>query len=51
MVEFVPTALAALAALLVGVALWAMTAGNLQVAGLCFLSASLVIYLRETRFA
>ncbi|MFC7165313.1 hypothetical protein [Halospeciosus flavus] len=34
-------------ALLFAVALFAMTVGELQVAGFCFLSASLLIYLRE----
>jgi hypothetical protein len=48
MVEFVPTALAALAVLLAGVALALMTVGNLFAAGVCFLGASAVIYLRET---
>lgn len=49
MVELIPTALAAVAVVLVGTALVAMTAGRLTVAGVCFLSASLVIYFRETR--
>lgn len=43
------TAAAALAVLLFGVALVSMTNGATMVAGLCFISASLVIYLRETR--
>ena len=51
MVALVPTALAVVAVALILVALAAMTIGDLQVAGLSFLSASLVIYLRETRFA
>jgi uncharacterized membrane protein YjjP (DUF1212 family) len=47
----VPTLLAAVAVGLFGVALAAMSVGELLVAGLCFLSASVVIYLRETRLA
>jgi hypothetical protein len=45
--EFVPTALAALVVVLFAVALVTMAADRLRVAGLCFLSASLLIYLRE----
>ena len=41
--------LAILAVALMLVALGAMAAGELGVAGVCFLSASIVIYLRETR--
>ena len=41
--------LAVLAALLLLVALGAMTVGELLIAGVCFLFASFVIYLRETR--
>jgi hypothetical protein len=47
MVRAVPTFLAIFAGALMLVALVAMTARNLQVAGMCFLSASLVIYIRE----
>ncbi|WP_338737818.1 hypothetical protein [Haloplanus salilacus] len=47
MLEFVPTALAALVVVLFAVALVTMAADRLSVAGLCFLSASLLIYLRE----
>ncbi|GAB6863056.1 hypothetical protein ACFR97_15360 [Haloplanus litoreus] len=43
----VPTLLALVIVALFGVALWAMTTGRLDVAGLSFLSASLLIYLRE----
>lgn len=43
------TALAVLALVLILVAVGAMAAGELAVAGVCFLSASIVIYLRETR--
>lgn len=50
MVNLLATGAAAVAVLLFAVALLMMTWGNLQVAGFCFLSASLVIYLRETRF-
>ena len=42
------TGAAVLAAVLFGVALLAMTARDLRVAGFCFLSAALVIYVRET---
>jgi len=45
--DFVPTALAALVVVLFAVALVTMAADRLRVAGLCFLSASLLIYLRE----
>jgi hypothetical protein len=45
----VPTVLAILAVGLFVAALVAMAAGELLVAGLCFLSASVVIYFRETR--
>lgn len=43
------TAVAVLAVGLFGLALLLLTVGNLQGAGLTFLSASLVIYFRETR--
>jgi hypothetical protein len=43
------TALAALAVLLIATALFTMAAGDLAVAGASFLSASLVIFLRQTR--
>jgi hypothetical protein len=45
--EFVPTALAAFVVVLFAAALVTMAADRLTVAGLCFLSASLLIYLRE----
>lgn len=44
-----PTLLAALTLALLLLAVVAMTRGELLVAGLSFLSASVVIYLRETR--
>lgn len=50
MVELIPTALAVLAAGLVGTALVGMTVGNFRAAGFSFLCASLVIYFRETRY-
>ncbi|MBV0926202.1 MULTISPECIES: hypothetical protein [Haloarcula] len=50
MVELIPTGLALLAAGLMLAGLVAMTVGNLRAAGFSFLSASLVIYLRETRY-
>ncbi|PSQ18964.1 hypothetical protein BRD00_03485 [Halobacteriales archaeon QS_8_69_26] len=49
MVNALALALAVLAAVLILVALLAMTAGEVLIAGLCFFSASLVIFLRETR--
>lgn len=49
MVNLVPTGLAVLTLVLFAGALLAMGAGRLTVAGMCFLSASLVIYFRETR--
>ena len=50
MTQVIQTVLAVVAAGLMVVALLAMASRNLAVAGMCFLSASLVIYLRETRF-
>lgn len=47
--DVVATGLAVLAVALIGTALYAMTVGRLTVAGVCFFSASLVIYFRETR--
>lgn len=49
MAELIPTALGLVAVTLFVTALLSMWAGNLQIAGLSFLSASLVIYLRATR--
>jgi len=49
MADTTATALAVIAVVLVGVALVAMAAGSLTLAGTSFLSASLVIFLRETR--
>jgi hypothetical protein len=49
MESVVPTVLAVLAVVLFVAALAAMAVGELLVAGLCFLSASVVIYFRETR--
>jgi uncharacterized membrane protein len=49
MADAVSTGMAVFAVVLIGVALYAMAVGSLTVAGMCFLSASLVIYLRETR--
>ena len=48
MVNLPATGAAVLAAGLFGFALLAMTARDLRVAGFCFLSAALVIYVRET---
>ncbi|MFB6218583.1 MAG: hypothetical protein ABEH77_05305 [Halobacteriaceae archaeon] len=45
----VQTGLAAVAVALFGVALFAMSSGQFMAAGMSFLSASLVIYIRETR--
>jgi len=49
MADAVATGLAALAVALIALALYFMTAGQLTVAGMSFLGASLVIYFRETR--
>jgi len=49
MADAVSTGMAVFAVVLIGVALYAMAAGSYTVAGMCFLSASLLIYLRETR--
>jgi len=49
MADVVSTGMAVFAVVLIGLALYAMAARSLTVAGMCFLSASLVIYLRETR--
>jgi len=43
------TGAAVLAVVLFGLALLAMAAGDFRVAGFSFLSASVVIYLRESR--
>lgn len=48
MVNLPATGAALFAAVLFGVALLAMTVRNFRVAGFCFLSAALVIYVRET---
>ncbi|ESS06937.1 MAG: hypothetical protein A07HB70_00906 [uncultured archaeon A07HB70] len=47
MVDAPATAAAAVAVVLFGTALVAMTGREFQVAGFCFLSAALVIYVRE----
>ncbi|MFB6227940.1 MAG: hypothetical protein ABEH88_05050 [Halobacteriales archaeon] len=49
MVNVIQTGLALLAVMLLGIGLLAMTVGSLTMAGMSFLSASLVIYFRETR--
>lgn len=49
MVDVIRTGLALLAVVLLGIALFAMSTGSLTMAGMGFLSASLVIYFRETR--
>lgn len=49
MVQTLPTILAIGAVVLVGLAMFAMYVGDLMAAGMSFLSASLVIYLRERR--
>jgi membrane protein implicated in regulation of membrane protease activity len=49
MSRLLATGLAVLAVALAGVALFAMSAGNLQLAGFSFLSVSIVLYFRETR--
>ena len=45
----VSTGLAVLAVGLFGLALYALAMDSLAVSGVCFLSASIVIYIRETR--
>ena len=47
MPEAVPTVLALLIVAAFAAALWLMAAGRLNFAGLSFLSASILIYLRE----
>jgi hypothetical protein len=49
MENLLATGAAGFAVLLFGLALLAMTVGQYQMAGFSFLSASVVIYLRETR--
>lgn len=49
MVDYLSTALIVLVLALFGLALYALAVGRLTVAGLSFLSASITIYLRETR--
>ena len=49
MANVLSTGLAVGAVLLAGVALFAMSAGNLGLAGFCLLSVSLILYRRETR--
>jgi hypothetical protein len=48
MPELAPTAAAALVVLLFAAALTLMARGDLRVAALCFLGASVTIYFRET---
>lgn len=50
MVNLPAAALAAIAVFLMATAVIAMTIRELRIAGFCFLSASLVIYIRETYF-
>lgn len=47
MPELVPTLLALSIVAAFALAMWLMAAGRLSVAGLAFLSASILIYLRE----
>ena len=49
MANLMATAAAALVVLLFGAALVAMSGREFGLAGFCFLSASVLIYLRETR--
>lgn len=49
MADIISNALAVLAVVLIGVALFALTIGNLTAAGMSFFSTSIVIYLRESR--
>jgi len=50
MVNLLATGAAALAVLMFVTALVSIAVGEIRIAGLSFLSASLLIYLRETRF-
>jgi hypothetical protein len=47
MPDAVPTVLALSIVVVFAIALWLMAAGRLSLAGLSFLSASILIYLRE----
>lgn len=49
MSDYISMVLLVLVLVLFGVALYALAAGQMTVAGLSFLSASITIYLRETR--
>lgn len=49
MSNLLATGMALFAVVLAAVALFAMSAGDIRLAGFCFLSVSLVLYLRETR--
>lgn len=49
MASIVGTGLAVLTVALLGIAILFMNRGNLMLAGLTFLAASLTIYFRETR--
>lgn len=49
MADYISMALLVLVLGLFGIALYALAVGQLTVAGLSFLSASISIYLRETR--
>lgn len=49
MSDYISMVLLVLVLALFGVALYALAAGQMTVAGLSFLSASITIYLRETR--
>jgi hypothetical protein len=46
MVDLIPTALALLVVALLGIALFSWSAGNTAIAGVCFFSMSIVIFLR-----
>jgi hypothetical protein len=46
MVKPIPTALALLVVVLFGIALFSWSAGNIAIAGVCFFSMSIVIFLR-----
>lgn len=50
MADVAPTALAVVAVLFIALALLLMTQGDLMLAGLSFVGASLLIYFREKRF-
>ncbi len=49
MVDVIKTALVLVVVVLFAIGLFAMTVGNLMIAGMSFFSASVAIYFRENR--